>query len=434
MVERCQNEKIPLIGVLVDIEKAFDKVNRRLLWSKLGALGCQGPLLEIVKLMYSGPPQLTMQLNKRFSDLMDSTNGVLQGCPLLPLLFIIYLHDIPITSWSDPVLDAERISGLMLADDLLLLSTSSTAIENKLNILEQYLCFHNMRLNASKSWCLNLSQNRGTDPEIWCGDKQVPMAVNEQYNGWLVSASREAAWQAVPHLKRRYRRSLVVAQSLISLNQTLNMPSSSLSTGLYRALVEPELIYACKSPFNAPKSLNFEYNHLQLKFLRFCLDIPFYTVSELVLWDCGQLSLTRQRLQLTPRFFAHVAILPILRISRRALMDSVQLADLKGKGWFHTFWERARVLVPLPLIDDCEGCLVYPDLLDAALRGDQWRLLNAVIIQRATLQTLTWSPPSCSLKKAMYLHLPRHLARVVAMLCFGANNLAVHRLAWEKVP
>ena len=38
----------------VDVAKAYDSVNRSILWSKLEKLGIQGTFLESLKSMYSG--------------------------------------------------------------------------------------------------------------------------------------------------------------------------------------------------------------------------------------------------------------------------------------------------------------------------------------------------------------------------------------------
>lgn len=433
LVERAVHKQSVLIGVSVDIEKAFDMVDRELLWKKCEQWGAKGALMDLVKLMYSDP-KVTLKINAQYSDFMDTTNGVLQGCPLLPLLFICYMADIPITSWFDPVLHGIRISGLMLADDLMLLATSNLGAENKLTILEKYLGKHSMRLNAGKSWVLNLSTKRGVDPDVWCGDTKVPMGVGQEYNGWSLDSSpprQHNAWQWGAHLMHRYKNLLSVTQSLMSLSKTLNVPTTSLASGLYRSLIEPELIYACESSFNCTVGSNLLYNCLQLKFLRFCLGLPSTAVGELVLWDCGQLLLVNRRLQLTSRFYAHLASLHYDRILYYAVRDSIALS-VERKGWFHAFCSRCPL--PVPDIDDVLACADFPALVQNALKDNQWRALLLITHSRATLRSLNWCQPSRSLTKATYLKLNKPMTRAVARLRFGTNNLAVHRLAWNAVP
>lgn len=81
----------------MEIEKAFDMVNCKILWAKLNKFSAVGGLRDVVKLMYANP-MLMLKMNSRFRDVIVTRNGVLQGCPLSPLPFICYLLDISITS------------------------------------------------------------------------------------------------------------------------------------------------------------------------------------------------------------------------------------------------------------------------------------------------------------------------------------------------
>lgn len=433
LMERAYHEKVNLIAVSVDIEKAFDKVNRHLLWNKLERWGAVGPLIDLVKLMYTDP-MVTLKMNSKYSDFMPSSNGVLQGCPLSPLLFICYLADIPLTSWFDPLLNGKRVLGLMLADDLLILSTSVAGAEAKLANVEEFLGLHSMRLNPAKSWAMNLTFNRGVDPEVWCGDVRIPMGCEELYNGWMLEAyPRRGPWQSLRHNTFRHRHSLSVAQSLMSLTKPLSIPITVLSTGLYRNLVEPELIYACESSFDCTRSVRQQLNRLQLKFLRFCLGLPSYAVGELVLWDCGQLSLSDRRLQLTSRFFAHAASLGANRLAYHALRDSLDMSVTSNKGWLCSLAGFLKNIIALPDVNDVDACGTFPARLDAELKRIQWEELSRVVISSATLRSLSWARPTRGLKKALYLRLPKFLARAIARLRFGANNLAIHCSAWENI-
>lgn len=55
LIERCRKDKTPLIAVSVDIEKAFDRVNRQKLWEKFELLGAKGPLLSLIQIIYDQP-------------------------------------------------------------------------------------------------------------------------------------------------------------------------------------------------------------------------------------------------------------------------------------------------------------------------------------------------------------------------------------------
>ena len=80
--------------------------------------------------------------------------GVKQGCVLSPLLFKIFLSDLPgiFDSACDPVqLYDTKISCLLYADDLILLSESPNGLQLCLNKLDIYCNKWNLEVNISKT-------------------------------------------------------------------------------------------------------------------------------------------------------------------------------------------------------------------------------------------------------------------------------------------
>ena len=81
-----------LYATFIDYEKAFDRVNRSILWSKLYNLGINGKVLRIVKNLYA-KTKAQVHVNVELSDFFPCTVGVRQGDTLSPILFDIFLND-----------------------------------------------------------------------------------------------------------------------------------------------------------------------------------------------------------------------------------------------------------------------------------------------------------------------------------------------------
>ena len=80
-------------GIFVDLQKAFDTVDHKILLCKLEYYGIRGVCNAWLKSYLSDRKQF-VSINGYNSNLMPIERGVLQGFVLGPLLFLIYVNDL----------------------------------------------------------------------------------------------------------------------------------------------------------------------------------------------------------------------------------------------------------------------------------------------------------------------------------------------------
>ena len=119
--------------------------------------------------------------------------GVRQGDNLSPNLFKIFINDLPnIFSERDyqVELDGIRISSLLYADDLILLSTSKSGLQSCLNKLDSY-CENNclcVNLKKTKLWYFAKNGRLSTD-RFYYDNIEIENSTSYKYLGIIFSSS-----------------------------------------------------------------------------------------------------------------------------------------------------------------------------------------------------------------------------------------------------
>ena len=133
-------------GVFLDISKAFDKVWHDGLLYKLKCYGVEGGLFNILQNYLQNRKQ-TVVLNGQSSSWLDVNAGVPQGSVLGPLLFLVYINDLP-----DNLVGKAKL----FADDTSIFSTVFD-ITRSSQILNQDLC-------TIKNWAYQSKMVFNPDP------------------------------------------------------------------------------------------------------------------------------------------------------------------------------------------------------------------------------------------------------------------------------
>jgi hypothetical protein len=118
-IGRALNDKKHSIAVFCDLKKAFDTVDHNILFKKLSKIGVCESAVKWFESYLTNRYQY-VALGSSSSNLLRIKIGVPQGSILGPLLFLIYINDLP---------NISKLLSFLFADDTTLLSSLITLIE-----------------------------------------------------------------------------------------------------------------------------------------------------------------------------------------------------------------------------------------------------------------------------------------------------------------
>ena len=147
LIQEALQKNKHVIGIFVDLSKAFDTIDHEILLKKLERYGIRGVTNSLIKSYLSQRVQYTEVLGEK-SDALTTQYGVPQGSVLGPLLFLLYINDI------------SRLSELgvyvLFADDTNIFVEGTTAKEaydkanELLKCLYKYMILNKLHVNMSK--------------------------------------------------------------------------------------------------------------------------------------------------------------------------------------------------------------------------------------------------------------------------------------------
>ncbi|XP_022809498.1 uncharacterized protein LOC111346476, partial [Stylophora pistillata] len=219
--------------VFLDFEKAFDSVPHKHLISKLGRYGINGQILEWLGDFLQDRFQRVV-LEGESSDWSMVYSGVPQGSIVGPMLFLLYVNDIP---------ENLSCSSEMFADDTLLFNSDhpSSVHQPVCESLSQIVDWCKkwlLKLKATKSKCMKITRSRSVTPCSY-NINSIPLEQVKTHKHLGVIISSDLSWK--PHVLSVAAKANKI---LGLLKRTFGKSSEAISIG-YKSMVRPIVEYAC---------------------------------------------------------------------------------------------------------------------------------------------------------------------------------------------
>ena len=260
-IANALNNKRQVDLAILDFTKAFDKVPHGRLISKLSHYGIQGTTLKWLEAFLTNREQ-TVVVEGKASDPVRVASGVPQGTVLGPLLFLLYINDLP---------DQLKSNVRLFADDCLLyveLSTQNDTqlLQEDLNVLEEWQNKWLMQFNPEKCYIMHIT------------NKRTPNVNSYRFCGQTLETTKAHPYLGVTltsNLKWSDHVSKVTAkakQTLGVIRRNLWSCPRKVKSLAYTSLVRPNLEYAATVWDPYTKKDKDKLERVQNQAARFCMN------------------------------------------------------------------------------------------------------------------------------------------------------------------
>lgn len=197
IIEKYRARNKEVFMCYIDLEKAFDRVNRKMIWKTLEKLGIGEELKEAVRSIYH-KNQNYVRTRNMTSEIFTTNEGVRQGGTLSPLLFITALDEVIKKSVPEMKklcvgyknMQIVSVNICAFADDMVLFAENERDLQHNINILAKQLAPFNLKINEKKTKVMRIAKEESERHlKIETEGKEIEQVSQYKYLGAIVEES-----------------------------------------------------------------------------------------------------------------------------------------------------------------------------------------------------------------------------------------------------
>ena len=351
-----------IYACFIDFKKAFDSIWHQGLFFRLLQNNINGNLYSLIKNLYS-KSSCFIKLGSKRTKTFQYERGVRQGCILSPLLFNLYLNELSIlldeSSPDDCIIlpNGSKLTSLLYADDLVLLSRSREGLQKYINTVSLFCSKWQMNINEKKSkvmvFCKKTSKKLKQESIFSLNNKNLEVVQDYTYLGVKMnstgnftahqSLSREKALHAFFNVSR------IVDFKKLKPHQ---------ASKLFDSLISPILTYGSevwgvyeKQDFEKWDKTPIEKAHL--RFCKYYLGVNSKASNLACRSELGRFPLKVFIDKLILKYFNHIMNLPENSIAKQCFKVSESLFE-RRKICYHLQLYQMLTAYNIPNVNSLE--------------------------------------------------------------------------------
>ena len=259
------------LALLLDLSKAFDKVNHYILIRKLESCGIRGYTLKWLS-SFLHERKIRTLVNGKTSNYKCITDGVPQGAILSPILYNIFIND-----FSKFI----QIPSIIYADDTILLITAKnietlqTNLKHHFSNLLYYYSINKLLLNTEKTQLI-LFGNKNIHNWNLCNDIHLSNLTSVKYLGINID-NKLTINPHVIHIIKNINKYITIFRNI------RNLLTNNTKVSLIKSLIVPHILYSCPFLFTTHKYNLTLLSKSYIRIIKILFKYPMQTPTDIVI-------------------------------------------------------------------------------------------------------------------------------------------------------
>ena len=331
-----------LIICFVDFSRAFDLMNRNILFYKLIQSGLHGRVINTLRNLYS-KTFFRVKHGGFISEGLLQEVGVNQGGNASPIIFRKYLSDLRqyLNEKTGAILaDDEILVHLLWADDLIMTSTTAQDAQSQLNGLASFCAKNRSIVNTVKTKYMVFGKLEHV--KLFFNSHALDQVTEYKYLGNIVRAVSKPISDIFAnnheYLRNKARGSIFSMLKKLKNSRTV---SPKLLICLFDSLVRPILTYG-SAIWGTRQQGREVMDKIHLWFLRTILGIKQTSSNSITLGECGSYppSVTTKANAII--YLKRIETLPSESLLKKSFIEMKKLHELGFQTWYGRVCELAR--------------------------------------------------------------------------------------------
>ena len=217
--------------IYLDFQKAFDKVSHRRLLLKVEKAGIQGPICDLIKDFLSNRKH-RINVNGSYSSKSSVKSGIPQGSILRPLLFIIFINDLP---------NSIKNHCMMFADDTKIFGNPGSSLQLDINRADEWAQKWKMKFNVNKCKVLHFNKGENNQYDYYMVDQHTMCKMTATPQEKDIGVIFDNNLQFNSHITTTVNK---CQQILSIIKRSFDFIDENIMTLLYSTLVRPIIEYS----------------------------------------------------------------------------------------------------------------------------------------------------------------------------------------------